>query len=180
MARRVWIQIHHQESQLSSANDKVFGIICSLTGLPQKFRSLLAAVIFDPPGGPESFKPGVQLAHSQSIYHSVRAGARRNRRPGGLRSLAAALRRYLHHLTAPTERAPSREPASNAPSVAVAAWRAAVRRRRYSGNRLPLVNGTHLAARAAVWRTPTGLKAQGFVHLDVTFSFQSCPTDWDP
>src|SRR6266481_642604 len=100
MARRVWIQIHHQESQLSSANDKVFGIICSLTGLPQKFRSLLAAVIFDPPGGPESFKPGVQLAHSQSIYHSVRAGARRNTRPGGLRSLAAALRRYLHYLTA--------------------------------------------------------------------------------
>jgi hypothetical protein len=55
----------------------------------------------------------------------------------------------------------------------------AVSRSRYSGNRLPLVNGTHLAARAAVWRTSTGLKAQGFVHLDVTFSFQSCPTDWD-
>ena len=163
MARRVWIQIHHQESQLSSANDKVFGIICSLTGLPQKFRSLLAAVIFDPPGGPESFKPGVQLAHSQSIYHSVRAGARRNRRaavprsrgspistpfhgadgadalqgigqqwpsgrgnddrrkPGGLRSLAAAVRRYQLHFTAPTERAPSRESASNAPSVSVQA-----------------------------------------------------------
>ena len=78
MARRVWIQIHHQESQLSSANDKVLGIIRSLTGLPQKFRSFLAMVIFDPPGSPQSFKPGVQLAHSESIYHRVRAGARRN------------------------------------------------------------------------------------------------------
>jgi hypothetical protein len=53
-------------------------------------------------------------------------------RPGGLRSLAAAVRRYPHHFTAPTERAPSREPASNGPSVSVQAWRAAVPRSRGS------------------------------------------------
>ena len=34
-----------------------------------------------------------------------------------LRSLAAAVRRYPHYLTAPTERTPSRESASNVPSV---------------------------------------------------------------
>ena len=177
MARRVWIQIHHQESQLSSANDKVFGIICSLTGLPQKFRSLLAAVIFDPPGGPESFKPGVQLAHSQSIYHSVRAGARRNRRAAVPHSRGSPISTPPHGadgadaLQGIGQQMPHRFRSRPEGS--------AVSRSRYSGNRLPLVNGTHLAARAAVWRTSTGLKAQGFVHLDVTFSFQSCPTDWD-
>ena len=59
-------------------------------------------------------------------------------RPGGLRSLAAPVRRYPHRLTAPTERAPSRGSASNGPSVSVQAgngpsvsaqaWRAAVPR----------------------------------------------------
>jgi len=51
-------------------------------------------------------------------------------RRGGLRSLAAAGSRYQHRLTAPTERAPSREPASNGPSDSVEAWRAAVPRSR--------------------------------------------------
>jgi hypothetical protein len=47
-----------------------------------------------------------------------------------LRSLAAAVRRYQHRLTAPTERTPSREPASNGPSDSVEAWRSAVPRSR--------------------------------------------------
>jgi len=41
-------------------------------------------------------------------------------RPGGRRSLAAAVRRYPHRFTAPTERAPSRESAGNGPSVSSA------------------------------------------------------------
>jgi hypothetical protein len=47
-------------------------------------------------------------------------------RPGGLRSLAAAVRRYQQRFTAPTDRTYSRESASNGPSVSVQAWRAAV------------------------------------------------------
>jgi hypothetical protein len=37
-------------------------------------------------------------------------------RPGGLRSLAAAVRRHPHRFTAPTERTPSRESANKAHS----------------------------------------------------------------
>src|SRR6266404_756670 len=40
-------------------------------------------------------------------------------RPGGLRSLAAVVRRNPHRFTAPTERTPSRESAGNGPSVSV-------------------------------------------------------------
>src|SRR4029077_8023375 len=55
-------------------------------------------------------------------------------RPGGLRSLAAVVRRDPHRFTAPTERTPSREPAGNGPCVWVETWRAAVPRSRGSPN----------------------------------------------
>jgi len=53
-------------------------------------------------------------------------------RPGGLRSLAAVVRRNPHRFMAPTERTPSREPAGNGPCVSVETWRAAVPRSRGS------------------------------------------------
>src|SRR5260370_394402 len=53
-------------------------------------------------------------------------------RYGGVGSVAGAVRRYQYRFTAPTERTPSRESASNGPSVSVETWRAAVPRSRGS------------------------------------------------
>ena len=69
MTCRVGINIHHQESQLPPADDKMFGIISSLTSFAQKLGPFFALIIFDPPRGPQSFKPGVQLAHRKESYH---------------------------------------------------------------------------------------------------------------
>ena len=53
---------------------------------------------------------------SASDAHPVRGNEVRWR-PGGLRSLAAAVHRHQHRCTAPTERTPSRESPCNGPSV---------------------------------------------------------------
>src|SRR5258708_3625997 len=55
----------------------------------------------------------------------------------GCSPLAAPVRRYQYHFTAPTERTPSRGSARNGPSVSVQDWRAAVPRSRGSPISIP-------------------------------------------
>ncbi len=68
---------------------------------PGGLRSLAAAVRRYQPTSRRR-RSGRPPGNRPAMAHRFRCG------PGGLRSLAAALRRYLHHLTAPTERTPSK------------------------------------------------------------------------